>query len=128
MKTNLIKENRRWYAGLVAIHYYQLTGLESDCQVKNPVTVTTVLTTGKNKYKPTVNNCSTNEVNILLKDCADLISPTYKDWYARTFYKFPPLIIQSLASQARADGKNPPRLFSYLLKRANKKVLVFART
>jgi len=88
--------------------------------VKNPVTVTTVLTTGKNKYKPTVktivNNCSSKQVNLLLEDCADLISPDFKDWYARTFYKLTPHVIQSLASQARSDGKSPARLFSYLLK------------
>lgn len=82
----------------------------------NPTTVTTVLTTGKNKYIPTVNNCSTKQVNILLKDCADLISPTYKDWYARTFYKLPADIVLSLASQARTDGRNPSKLFSHLLK------------
>lgn len=83
----------------------------------NPVTVTTVLTTGKNKYIPTVNNCSTKQVNILLKDCADLISPAYKDWYARTFYQLPAEVVQSLASQARADGREPAKLFSHLLKR-----------
>lgn len=82
-----------------------------------PVTVTTVLTTGINKYKPTVkSNCSTPQVNLLLQDCADLISADYKDWYARTFYKLTPNMITSLASQARSDGKSPARLFSYLLK------------
>ncbi len=80
-----------------------------------PVTVTTVLTTGKNKYKPT-DNCSTPQVNLLLQDCADLISADYKDWYAGVFYKLSPMVVQSLASQARSDGKSPARLFSYLLK------------
>lgn len=83
----------------------------------SPVTVTTVLTTGKNKYKPTVkNNCSTPQVNLLLQDCADLISPDFKDWYARAFYGLTPSVVMSLASQARSDGKSPARLFSYLLK------------
>lgn len=83
--------------------------------MQNPTTVTT----GINNLNPTVNNCSTKQVNLLLEDCSDLLNPKFKSWYAQRFYSLPASKIQQLASQARVDGKHPAKLFSFLLKANN---------
>ena len=80
------------------------------------MSTTEQLSTGLNRYKPTV-NCTTVEVDQLLKDCSDLIQPTFAKWYAKSFYSLPPSKILELASQARSDGKQPAKLFSHLVKR-----------
>ena len=56
-------------------------------------------------------------VDAILEQLSDLITPSFKPWFAREFYKIPRERIMILASQARADAKTTPaRLFSYLIK------------
>lgn len=57
-------------------------------------------------------------VDQLLKDYSDLIQPTYKKWFAQRFYTVPAERVANLASEARADGKDPQKLFAFLIKRA----------
>lgn len=66
-------------------------------------------TTGKNYF----------EINILYEDLLDLTNDTFKAWYCKVFYQLGIERVRVLASQARADGKNPKRLFSHLLQEAS---------
>lgn len=70
---------------------------------------------GVNKFKP-ADSCSPPQVDVLLEDCNDLINPSFKSWYAKTFAAMPMHRVYELASQAR-EGKVPARYFSFLLKR-----------
>lgn len=79
---------------------------------KNPIAQLTTV----NNNLTTIDNCSRKEVDILLKDCSDLIEPTFKEWFAKSFYSLNRNKIIQLASVARNDGKNPRRYFSYLIK------------
>lgn len=78
-------------------------------------TVTTV-TTGINKVNTTVNNCTTVDVDNLYEELKPLVNDSFKPWYCQKFYKIGVGRTLELASIAKADGKNPARLFSYLLK------------
>lgn len=69
---------------------------------------------GKNKIKPIANSTI---VDRLLADYQDLIAPEYKKWFAARFYYLPFDSIHRAASEARHDGKNPQRLFAYLIKK-----------
>lgn len=63
-------------------------------------------------------NCqSVATVDQLLIKHAELIEQPYAKWFAKRFYSISPEIVDRLASEARADGKNPARLFSYLIKK-----------
>ncbi len=55
--------------------------------------------------------------DIGLSDYADLMSPQFKAWYCKVWYKIGRERFAVLASQARADGKDPRKLFSYLLRK-----------
>lgn len=66
-------------------------------------------TTGKNYF----------EINLLYDDLLDLTNDSFKAWYCKVFYKLGVERVRVLASQARADGKNPKRLFSHLLQEAS---------
>lgn len=57
-------------------------------------------------------------VDILLMDCENLIEPEYQKWFARKFYDLDESTVRQLASEAKADGKNPKRLFCYLINKA----------
>lgn len=59
-----------------------------------------------------------HRVNVLVRECSDLINPKFKNWYCRIFYKLSNEVVLRLASIARADGQNKQKLFSYLLKKA----------
>lgn len=76
------------------------------------------LSTGLN-LKPT-DNCqlTTEEVDLLLNEMSSLISEQFKPWYALTFRTLGKEKVYELASVAKADGKNPARLFSYLIKKS----------
>ena len=74
-----------------------------------------LVSTGKySKGIPTDTNCYDNDY--LYKELGDLVNPTFKPWYMKQFYRIGKTKVLELASQARADGKNPPKLFSLLLK------------
>lgn len=56
-------------------------------------------------------------VDTLLSDYSDLIDHTYVKWFAKRFYTMPFDLIHRCASEARQDGKNPQRLFVFLIKK-----------
>lgn len=66
--------------------------------------------------KEEVNGC-----DIALSDYKDLISPEWYRWHCKAFYAVGRDKYHTLASQARADGKDPAKLFSYLLRKEMKK-------
>jgi hypothetical protein len=92
----------------------------------------TTVTTGINEVNPTVTTVTTVEERKLSKEQVlgcdmaltmynDLISDKYREWYCKMFYEIGRERFATLAAQARADGKNPARLFSFLLKNEGRK-------
>ena len=75
------------------------------------------LTTGVNKYKPT-DNCTVVEADELFKLLPDLVNPQFKAWYCKQFYRRNKTKVMELAALATADGKDPRKLFSFLLKQS----------
>lgn len=73
------------------------------------------LTTGSNEVKP-IDNCTT--VDRALEQVSDLISGEFKAWYAKQAYRLGASRFLGLASDAR-QGREPAKLFSYLLRRAS---------
>lgn len=94
-------------------------------------TVTTV-TTGFNKYinnkyinKPTVTTVTIadenrgeqfHETDQLFDQLQDLVNHQFRRWYCHHFHRLGRERVFILAAQARADGFNKRKLFSYLLK------------
>lgn len=78
-----------------------------------------LVSTGINKTNiPTDTNCYDNDR--LYEQLEDLVNPKFKSWYCGQFYKIGVDSVLVIASQARNDGKDPRRLFSYLLKKADR--------
>ena len=76
-----------------------------------------LISTGINKYIPTDISTDTKYDNdILFEDLQDLVSVRFKAWYCKRFYELGKDNVLRMASVARADGKEPKKLFSYLLK------------
>lgn len=83
--------------------------------------------TNKNKYQliPTVSEDQKKpfyrvyDVDHLYKECVGygVINPQFKAWYMKVFYHLGIEKCRVLARVAKADGKVPPALFSYLLKK-----------
>lgn len=57
------------------------------------------------------------EADALFEDLSDLTNIEFKRWYCKRFYELGKDRVLVLAGQAKADGGNPKKLFSYLLKR-----------
>lgn len=79
-----------------------------------------LISTGTSKYIPTDISTGINKKydnDFLYEDLADLVNDQYRAWYCQSFYKLGKDLSLRLASTARADGKNPRNLFSYLLKK-----------
>ena len=72
------------------------------------------LAIGINKFKP-IANCKL--VDKLLDTYTELIDPSYKKWFASRFYSISPEMVERAASEARVDGKNPKKLFVFLIKK-----------
>lgn len=53
----------------------------------------------------------------MLETYTELIDPNYTKWFAKRFYTLKPEIIARCASEARVDGRDSKRLFSYLIKK-----------
>lgn len=55
--------------------------------------------------------------DLVLVEAGDVINPdpNYYKWYCRKAFRLGPERFLQLASVARADGKDPKRLFTYLL-------------
>jgi hypothetical protein len=94
-------------------------------QLEDYQLVSTDIPTGINKYIPTdisTGKNSTDKKSVkyendhLYEQLQDLVNPQFKAWYCNRFYSLGREQVLRLASQARADGKNPPKLFSYLLR------------
>ncbi len=90
-----------------ALHAKQLPTVTTGTKQSNP---TEQLSTGLSKDQ--VLAC-----DIALSDYADLMSEQFKAWYCKVWYKIGRERFGILASQARADGKDPKKLFSYLLRK-----------
>lgn len=61
-------------------------------------------------------------VDVLLEDCADLIDPLYKRWFAKMFFRISPDRVYALASSCRETALYRPdthikKLFTSLVKR-----------
>lgn len=79
--------------------------------------ISQLVSTGRAKeIKPTDTNWYDNDY--LYKDLSGLVNDSFKPWYMKQFYRLGKDRVLVLAAQARADGKNPARLFSSLLKKA----------
>lgn len=80
---------------------------------------------GKNlKTQLTTGNCRPEpaQVDDAIEQIQDLITmPTLKPWYCSAAYKLGVTKLLQLASIARADGKDKPKFFSYLINRELKK-------
>lgn len=57
-------------------------------------------------------------VDILLKECEDLIDPQYTPYFAKRFYWFDKDSVLKAASIARADGKSPQKNLTHFVKTA----------
>lgn len=67
--------------------------------------------------KTNKNNCTTGEViDNLIVELSDLTNPQFQAWYAKRFYALGKDEVLKRASIARADGLEPRKLFSKLLK------------
>lgn len=88
-------------------------------------------TTGFNEVKPTVRattgrsraqvKLTKQEVlgcDVGLSQYSDVMSPRFYKWYCQAWYDLGREKFHQLASQARADGKHPAKLFSKLVKDA----------
>ena len=54
----------------------------------------------------------------LFNQLSDLVNETWRGWYMKRFYALGTKRVLQIASIARADGKNPAKLFSKMLKDA----------
>lgn len=59
------------------------------------------------------------EADHLVEALPDLVNQQFRAWYCQRFYALGKDEVLRLASIARADGKNPAKLFSYMLKNNN---------
>lgn len=75
------------------------------------------LTTVKNVFKPT-DNCTVEEADQLFEMLPHLVNPQFKAWYCSRFYTMPRTRVMEIASLAAADGREPRKLFSFLLKQS----------
>lgn len=93
-----------------------------------------ISTTDRKKFNPTDSTISTNSINRdEIKDGYinrgfdnDHLYEQYKDlcgdvrfrpFYIQAFYKLGKEKVMSIASTAKADGKNPPAYFGFLIKK-----------
>ena len=60
------------------------------------------------------------KIDMLLEECKDVINPDYKKWFAKAFQTMEANQVLKLASQAKADGRDPERLFCYLIRKENR--------
>lgn len=75
------------------------------------------LSTGRSNLKQlSTEQLSVSEVDTIYKDISDLTNETFKSWYCKRIYQLGRQEILKRASIARADGKEPKKLFSTLIK------------
>lgn len=86
----------------------------------------TIGTTGLNKFNTIVTIEDRDKVRLTkqevlgcdigLGDYKDVMHPDFYRWYCKAWYKLGRAKFDQLASVARADGKEPAKLFSKLVK------------
>jgi hypothetical protein len=86
-------------------------------QVSAIINQKTQLSTGEKVLKPT-DNCTVVEADQLFEVLPHLVNRQFKAWYCKQFYKFTRTRVMELAALSTADGKDPRKLFSFLLKSA----------
>lgn len=87
-------------------------------QAKNPIANSSSPIGNRDLSQLPIGNRDTSAlVDLLLADYTDLIDPAYQKWFAKRFYTIPFDQIHAAASEARHDGKDPKRMFSFLIKR-----------
>lgn len=59
-----------------------------------------------------------NTTDLVIREVGDLINQKFLAWYKHMYYLLGRERFFTIASVARADGKDPKRLFSTLLKKA----------
>ncbi len=85
-----------------------------DSDTDSKTTVRTAATVGLKKL-----GRSYTDITILYEDmqAKGLVNDKFKAWYCSAFFKLGREKVNVLASQARADGKDPVKLFSHLLQK-----------
>lgn len=63
-----------------------------------------------------VSNSKDYDNDVLYQELSDLVNPSFRAWYCKKFYQLGKDKTLELASIARADGREPKKLFSYLLR------------
>lgn len=58
-----------------------------------------------------------HDIDTLYKELGGLVNDKFKAWYCGVFFKLGREKVLNLASQAKVDGKDPIKLFSYLLQK-----------
>ena len=78
-----------------------------------------LVSTGIKRFKPTDITTDTKYDNdFLFEQLSDLVNPQFRKWYCGIFYRLGKDKVLQLASIARSDGKQPIKLFSYLLSKS----------
>lgn len=75
-----------------------------------------VLPTDINRIKPTDTNWYEND--FLYSELNDLMNPSFHKWYMKAFYKLGRETVMRIAAEARQEGRNPQKLFSYKIREA----------
>lgn len=70
-----------------------------------------------NRVKPEKPIANSLLVDQLFGEYSELIDKRYKLWFLKRFNHMNPELIRRAASEAKADGKNPQRLFTFLIKK-----------
>lgn len=92
-----------------------LARVEKGSQVQNLTITKKQLSTEDNEVISTV-NCSV--VDNLIVELNELITPAFKAWYCKQFYRLGRERVLRLAAIAKADGFDQRKYFSKLLKEA----------
>lgn len=83
--------------------------------------IKTTVPTGRNNISTTDTTVKEGgkyfEADALFDQYQDLVNAEFRKWYCKMFYKIGSERVVQLASLARADGKNPRKYFSYLLRK-----------
>lgn len=82
--------------------------------MSRPEPLSQLVPTGIKRLNPTDTNWYDNDH--LYDQLGDLVNNQFKGWYMKQFYRLGKDKVLVLASQAKADGKYPAKLFSKLLK------------
>ncbi len=77
------------------------------------------LSTGENNLNQlTTVNCTVREADYLFTYLEPLVNHQFKPWYCKQFYRLGKTRVMEIAALAKADGREPAKLFSLLLKNA----------